>query len=131
MPTQRAAREGVLDFAFLPKIPLFPKLSPSFYPASVPCLRPTWWGETAFMESQMEPTFLAGVNWNFRLERKIEKSSLLHGALSSPPSTGTLPKDTHTPARKGLGPCLSMPYTLHSLSGYLPQNGSVRSLPIS
>jgi hypothetical protein len=30
---------------------------------------------------------------------------------------GTLPKDTHTP--------------LHSLSSYHPQNGSVRSLPIS
>lgn len=53
----------------------FPKPSPSFYPASVPCLRPTCWGETAFMDSQMEPTFLAEVNWNFRLERRIEKSS--------------------------------------------------------
>lgn len=83
------------------------------------------------MESQMEPTFLAGVNWNFRLGRRIEKSSLLHGALSSPPSTGTLPKDTHTLATEGLGPCLSMPCTLHSLSGYLPHNGSVPSLFIS
>lgn len=61
----------------------------------------------------------------------VPKSSLLHGTLSSPPSTGIFPKNTHTPAREGLGPCLSMPCILHSLSSYLPHNSCVPSLSIS
>lgn len=61
----------------------------------------------------------------------VPKPSLLHAALCSPPSTANLPKYTHTPAREGLGLCLSMPCTLHSLSSYLPNSGSVSSLPIS
>lgn len=89
------------------------------------------------MESQGEPMFLAGINWNFRLKRKMGKWSQSPPCCMVP-SPGSLPltpsPGTCTPQpEEALGPppCLSVSCSLHSLPSYLPNKGTVPSLPIS